>query len=247
MHSDTQNGIVYDPLQKRYLMYCRAKHVYRTFQGEIVDTGESRRIALLTNKELWDPWTGDPQNIIVPDDADYADERFNAFYGMPVRFYGGVFWGGLWRFRFNDEIHTRLAFSRDGVRFDRLPERPKFIDHRRRRDVGRRHDRSARWIGSRSATSGGSTTPPPTARTASASATGDRPGEAPQGRVHLDARPRGRRRDGARGRSAGPAAIWWSTPTATGGELRVRVAEAGRKPLRRLELRRLHAVRRPTP
>jgi hypothetical protein len=46
---------------------------------------------------------------------------------MPVRYYGGVFWGGLWRFRFNDEIHTHLTFSRDGVRFDRLPERPKFL------------------------------------------------------------------------------------------------------------------------
>lgn len=127
LHSDTQNAIVYDPRGRQYVMYCRAKHIYRTFQGAILDTGESRRIARMTSKELWTTWEAEPQQILVPDDVD-EERGFSRFYGMPARYYGGVFWGFLWPFRLNDDIHTELAFSRDGAAFDRLPERPKLIE-----------------------------------------------------------------------------------------------------------------------
>ena len=46
LHSDTQNAIVYDPHQQQYVMYCRAKAMYRAFGEEMIDTGESRRVAM---------------------------------------------------------------------------------------------------------------------------------------------------------------------------------------------------------
>jgi len=39
MHSDTHNAIVSDPARQEFVMFCRAKHIYRTFRGAILDTG----------------------------------------------------------------------------------------------------------------------------------------------------------------------------------------------------------------
>lgn len=124
--SDTVNSIVYDSAREEYVMFCRAKNRYRIFEGDIIDTGESRRIARMANADLWEAWDTVPQAILIPDELD-ARENFNAFYGMPVRYHAGIYWGALWCFRFNDHIFTEPAFSRDGFQFDRLPERPKMI------------------------------------------------------------------------------------------------------------------------
>jgi predicted GH43/DUF377 family glycosyl hydrolase len=127
LHSDTENAIVYDPRREEYVLYCRAKHIYRTFRGDIRDTGESRRVARLASKELWTEWTGEPQNILIPDELD-EEQGFNCFYGMPTRIYGGMYFGSLWPFKMNTDIHTELAYSRDGIAFARLPGRPKLIE-----------------------------------------------------------------------------------------------------------------------
>jgi hypothetical protein len=128
LHSDTQNAIVYDPHQKQYVMYCRAKAVYRAFGTEMIDTGESRRVARVTSKELWTDWSRDARQILLPDELD-AKNRYHAFYGMPTKVYAGVFFGFLWPFRWNDRIHTELAWSRDGVHFERHPLRPRLVDY----------------------------------------------------------------------------------------------------------------------
>lgn len=127
LHSDTLNSIVYDPVERQYVMYCRAKHIYRTFRGDILDTGASRRVARMTGPSLWEEWTSEPQNILIPDELDSA-KQFNFFYGMPVRYHAGIFWGSLWPFKMNTDVVTELAFSRDGVRFERLPARPRLLD-----------------------------------------------------------------------------------------------------------------------
>ncbi|MCA9068355.1 MAG: hypothetical protein KDA84_05500, partial [Planctomycetaceae bacterium] len=130
LHSDCANTISYDPRREEYVMYCRPKHIYRTFQGHIVDTGASRRVARLTNKNLWSDWLehSEPQTVLIPDEID-AKERFHFFYGMPTRFHDGVYWGFLEPFRLNDFIHTELAFSRDGIHFTRHPQRTKLIEY----------------------------------------------------------------------------------------------------------------------
>jgi ubiquinone/menaquinone biosynthesis C-methylase UbiE len=127
MHSDTQNAIVYDPRRKEYVMFCRAKHIYRTFRGDIIDTGASRRVARMSSSKLWTLWDSEPQNILVPDGKD-EDAGFNFFYGMPTRYHAGIYWGFLWPFKMNTDIHTELAWSRDGFQFHRLPGRPKLIE-----------------------------------------------------------------------------------------------------------------------
>lgn len=126
LHSDTLNSIVYDPGIKKYVMYCRAKHIYRTFKGSILDTGASRRVARMTGPSIWEKWTTEPQNILIPDELDSA-KKFNFFYGMPVRYHAGIFWGSLWPFKMNTDIVTELAFSRDGVQFKRLTSRPHLL------------------------------------------------------------------------------------------------------------------------
>jgi hypothetical protein len=127
IHSDTANAVVYDPRREEYVMYCRAKHVYRTFRGDVVDTGASRRVARMSSKELWTLWEDEPQTILVPDEHD-GRENFHFFYGMPTRHHAGLYWGCLWPFRMNEAIHTELAWSRDGFHFDRLPDRPKLVE-----------------------------------------------------------------------------------------------------------------------
>lgn len=128
LHSDTQNAIVYDPHRQQYVMYCRAKSLYRAFGTDILDTGESRRIARVTSKQLWTDWPRDAQNILLPDELD-TRARYHAFYGMPVKVYAGIFFGFLWPFRWNDRIHTELAWSRDGIHFERHPLRPRLVDY----------------------------------------------------------------------------------------------------------------------
>lgn len=128
LHSDTQNAIVYDRQRDQYVMYCRAKAAYRAFGEEMIDTGESRRIARVTSKELWTEWPREAEHILLPDELDTA-QRYHAFYGMPTTEYAGVFFGFLWPFRWNDLIHTELAWSRDGVNFERHPLRPRLVDY----------------------------------------------------------------------------------------------------------------------
>jgi hypothetical protein len=128
LHSDTQNAIVYDAVREQYVMYCRAKSVYRAFGSEMIDTGESRRVARIAHQQLWSDWPSAATNILLPDELD-TKHRYHAFYGMPTTVYGNVFFGFVWPFRWNDRIHTELAWSRDGEHFERHPLRPRLIDY----------------------------------------------------------------------------------------------------------------------
>ena len=125
--SDTVNSIVFDPVRRLYVMFCRDKTAYRLFQGDILDTGESRRVARMASPDLWAEWKAKPQNILIPDEQDMA-RGFNRFYGMPARYHAGIYWGALWCFKLNTDIWTELAWSHDGVNFERMPGRPRLID-----------------------------------------------------------------------------------------------------------------------
>lgn len=130
LHSDCHNSISYDPRTQRYVMYCRSKHIYRTFRGEMVDTGASRRVARMTSSKLWTDWMAGPapQTVLVPDEID-SETHFNFFYGMPTVHRHGVYWGGLQPFRMNDFIHSELAVSRDGLHFERFARRQPLIPY----------------------------------------------------------------------------------------------------------------------
>jgi hypothetical protein len=140
--SDHHNTVVYDPRIEEYVMFLRAKHIYlapgqkggyETIEpgaaGERLNTGQSRRgVARMTSKELWTQWQGQPQQIIAPDELD-AEAGYNFIYGMPVHRFAGIYWGCVQSFRMNDYLHTQLAWSRDGTRFERLPLRPKLLEY----------------------------------------------------------------------------------------------------------------------
>jgi hypothetical protein len=127
MHSDTLNCIVYDPKRREYVMFCRAKHIYRASGSkDMLEIGESRRVARMASPELWTEWKSQPQNVLVADEID-AQSAYTAFYGMPTKLYGDIYWGFAEAFKWNTAIEPELAFSRDGLDFQRLPLRSKLI------------------------------------------------------------------------------------------------------------------------
>src|SRR5437868_6729678 len=82
--------------------------------------GEARRIARLSSPGLWQPSSGVPATILIPDELD-LQRGFYRFYGMSVKEYAGIHWGFLWPFKLNTDIVTELAWSRDGWNWQRLP------------------------------------------------------------------------------------------------------------------------------
>ena len=117
---DTQASIVWDPRHAKFVCFTRATNIYRA-------KGERRKIARLENNSLWGAWPVTPENILLPDSLD-ARTGHNYFYGMPTRYYAGIYWGFLWPYRHQEDIYTELAFSRDGRNFQRFPDRPRLID-----------------------------------------------------------------------------------------------------------------------
>ena len=130
LHSDHHNTVSYDSRRNEFVMYCRAKHIYRAFGEEMLDTGASRRVARMSSPKLWGDWLEDsqPQTILVPDEVD-SERHFNFFYGMPTRHRYGIYWGFLEPFRMNDFIQTELAVSRDGFHFERFAGRQPIIPY----------------------------------------------------------------------------------------------------------------------
>jgi hypothetical protein len=132
LHSDCHNTISFDQTTKQYVMFCRAKHVYRAFGETMIDTGASRRVARWTSPTLWSDWSAQkdrwPQTLIVPDERD-TETHFNFFYGMPTVRQHGVWFGFLNPFRMNDFIQTELAVSRDGENFTRFASRLPVIPY----------------------------------------------------------------------------------------------------------------------
>ncbi len=47
---------------------------------------------------------------------------------MPARAHAGITFGFLWSFKLNSDIWTELAWSRDGLTFERLQARPRLLD-----------------------------------------------------------------------------------------------------------------------
>lgn len=120
--SDTNNCIVYNPERDVFMQYRRAT----------VNAGEIRRIAYTESQDLLS-WT-QPITIITRDEIDPL-----FLYGMPVSRYHGIYLGYLfclWNSPKADEfvgngkdfkMDTQLAWSRDGIGWERHPQRPTFI------------------------------------------------------------------------------------------------------------------------
>lgn len=127
--SDTNNCIVYNPERDVFMHYRRST----------VNAGEIRRIAYTESEDLIS-WT-QPVTIIARDEIDPL-----YLYGMPVSRYNDMYLGYLfclWSSAKEDEfvgngkdykMDTQLAWSRDGINWDRHPQRPTFIPNSPPRD-----------------------------------------------------------------------------------------------------------------
>lgn len=118
---DTQGSIVYDPRTKKYTFFARATNI---FGGEV---GMRRKVSAMEHNELWSEWPIYPENVMLPDEVDARKGAWK-FYGMPTKYYAGIYWGMLWPYSLlNHTIVTELAFSRDGWHFSRFPDRQPLI------------------------------------------------------------------------------------------------------------------------
>jgi hypothetical protein len=144
--SDAFHTLTYDETRREYVSYLRNTNVF----GGHADGrwGNVRMIARLASPDLWSEWDREsvPSTVLLPDAGD-ADR----YYGMPVFRYGGVYWGFLQALH-EDERRSRpelsasrdggewggaggaagiidceLAFSRDGITWQRLAGRPKIL------------------------------------------------------------------------------------------------------------------------
>ena len=122
--SDTDNNLCYNPERDLFMLYRRAP----------VNAGEIRRVAYSESDDLIH-WT-QPTHIIPRDELDPY-----SLYGMSVVRYHGVYFGFLQMFYYRQplaaqskpdkhmQIDCQLAWSRDGVNWERHPQRPIFFDN----------------------------------------------------------------------------------------------------------------------
>ena len=144
--SDAFHTLTYDETRREYVSYLRNTKAFGGRPGGRM--GNVRMIARLASPDLWSQWDRDsvPSTVLLPDAGD-ADR----YYGMPVFRYGGVYWGFLQALH-EDERRSRpelsasrdggewggaggaagiidceLAFSRDGITWQRLPGHPRIL------------------------------------------------------------------------------------------------------------------------
>jgi hypothetical protein len=84
-----------------------------------------RRVSFSQSPDLSPGSFTEPRILLAPDELDTND-----FYGFQVFRYGSDFIGMLWIYDDDraETISVELAFSKDGVNWQRLPRRQKFID-----------------------------------------------------------------------------------------------------------------------
>ncbi|MBL9206180.1 MAG: hypothetical protein JNN01_13905 [Opitutaceae bacterium] len=119
--SDVHTLLGWDERIKKYVAYLRPGSAQKL--APAAGSGLMRIIGYSTSDDFehWTPIVP----ALVPDSVDPVDTQF---YGMPVVHYEGFYIGFPWVFRTNQLTHVpQLAFSRDGLHFQRTPLRGDFI------------------------------------------------------------------------------------------------------------------------
>ena len=76
-----------------------------------------------------------PASVLIPDKGDPK-----RFYSMSTFSYGEIYWGLLHHFDEDPQtLEVELVFSRDGIDWKRLPDRPRLIP------VGAPEPKRAMW------------------------------------------------------------------------------------------------------
>ncbi len=118
--SDSNNTLIRNPCDGGYLLYMRPWDC-AAWKRLDYNRNTRRRIAVARGRTLFD-WD-EPINILHPDEIDRGE-----FYGMTVFHRHDVFFGLLSEYSHHRQtMDVQLAFSRDGLKWDRLPQRPCFL------------------------------------------------------------------------------------------------------------------------
>ncbi len=128
--SDCNNTCVYNPERDVYMLYMRGWHTAAV--GWNNEKGNQRRRVTYSESRDLKKWT-EPKVILSPDELDTND-----FYGISVFRYANAFLGMLWIYDEEEfeTIDVELCWSRDGIRWERHPERPKFIETEEKGKIG---------------------------------------------------------------------------------------------------------------
>ncbi|MCX7705302.1 MAG: hypothetical protein N2115_03465 [bacterium] len=128
--SDCNNACIFNPEKQVYMLYMRGWHT-AAVGWDNGKGNQRRRITYAESKDLrlW----SEPQVILSPDELDTND-----FYGISVFRYANAYLGMLWIFDDDmyETIDVELCWSRDGIRWERHPERPKFIETEEKGEIG---------------------------------------------------------------------------------------------------------------
>ena len=128
--SDCNNACVYNPEKNVYMFYMRGWHTAAV--GWENGKGNQRRRITYSESVNLKQWS-EPQVIVSPDELDTND-----FYGISVFRYANAYLGMLWVFDDDmfETIDVELCWSRDGIKWERHPERPKFIETEEKGNIG---------------------------------------------------------------------------------------------------------------
>ncbi len=117
--SDSNNTIIKNPFGPGYFLYERP---WDCAAWGWIKGNTRRRIAACYSTDLYN-WS-EPRNLFYPDEADHYEH-----YGLNPFYQDGVMFGLLSEYHPHREtMDMHLSFSRNGVRFDRLPSRQRLFE-----------------------------------------------------------------------------------------------------------------------
>lgn len=133
--TDGWMGILYDPLLKKYVGFCRPRDRYDSGgpvapsnadfhpspdarRNELLYSGVVRRIGRIESDELWQQREAWPRTLFLPDAVDLKNNA-TAHMSMAAKHHAGIYFGFLHPYDPHELVWTELVLSRDGKSFER--------------------------------------------------------------------------------------------------------------------------------
>lgn len=125
-HSDCYNNVVFDPLRRRWLLFCRPKYMFAAGrelkEAQPYKRHMARRVAVMTSPDF-EHWSY-PRTVLYPDERDRPDYDSALVFRYGAQFimlYAAMDGDG------DGANEVRLASSRDGLHWRRHFSREPFL------------------------------------------------------------------------------------------------------------------------